>query len=338
MTNNAFGGTGTADFADSKIAEDYNPNAPAVGEKDKGAAGFGLGVASSDARPSTGVDGVPRMADAKYGGSNAGGGAGILKGGPGSPGSPARRGVDFAGSSASGGGGGGGGAHMEGQNALFDSYIRNNAEGKQLFADFSGAKGSLKEIKGRIRELTMNVNEAKADIDVCQRDIEARKQSRIEMLKRSGLKASQTEDIVDEDEFRLMKDLREAKRTYKNGFEQMQRLKTQMAAVQVQVENCKADLNQRFSTWCAQSMESAAGFDATSSSERAGASGFDLGGGGDAGDQLDDQEAFDRLELQRVLSNDPDSLAFFNAQKTRRANITQNSTNIRQMQKNKRYG
>ena len=55
-------------------------------------------------------------------------------------------------------------------------------------------------------------------------------------------------------------------------------------------------------------------------------------------DQLDDQEAFDRLEEERVLANDPDSLAFFHAQKTRRALKTQNSTEIKNMQKNKRLG
>jgi len=60
-------------------------------------------------------------------------------------------------------------------------------------------------------------------------------------------------------------------------------------------------------------------------------------GNGGGGDELDDQEAFDQLELERVLASDPDSLAFFQAQKTRRANLTQNGGNIRQMQKNKRF-
>ena len=56
-----------------------------------------------------------------------------------------------------------------------------------------------------------------------------------------------------------------------------------------------------------------------------------------SGDQLDDQEAFDKLEIERVLANDPESLAFFHAQKTRRANITQNGGSLRQIQKNKRF-
>ena len=40
------------------------------------------------------------------------------------------------------------------------------------------------------------------------------------------------------------------------------------------------------------------------------------------GDKLDDQEAFDKLEMERVAAQDPDALAFFRAQKTRRATAT----------------
>ena len=53
-------------------------------------------------------------------------------------------------------------------------------------------------------------------------------------------------------------------------------------------------------------------------------------------DQLDDQEAFDRLETQRVMDSDPDSLAFFHANKTKRALLTQNSSSIKSLQKAKR--
>ena len=53
-------------------------------------------------------------------------------------------------------------------------------------------------------------------------------------------------------------------------------------------------------------------------------------------DSLDDQEAFDRLEEERVLANDPDSLAFYHAQKTKAAHKAQNSNSIRQIQRNKR--
>jgi len=106
-----------------------------------------------------------------------------------------------------------------------------------------------------------------------------------------------------------------------------------MSTYQDNVEDSKSDLNSKFSSWCNANMEASTQFEGGMSGTM-----DTTQGGDDNADQLDDQEAFDRLEVQRVLAVDPDSLAFFNAQKTRRANITQNSTNIRQMQKNKRFG
>lgn len=53
-------------------------------------------------------------------------------------------------------------------------------------------------------------------------------------------------------------------------------------------------------------------------------------------DTLDDQEHFDMMEKSRVLDAEPDSLAFFQAQKTRRAHATQNGLALRQLHRNKR--
>lgn len=44
----------------------------------------------------------------------------------------------------------------------------------------------------------------------------------------------------------------------------------------------------------------------------------------DAGDILDDGEAFDKLEMERVATDDPDSLAYFNAQKRMRGTTRSN--------------
>lgn len=53
--------------------------------------------------------------------------------------------------------------------------------------------------------------------------------------------------------------------------------------------------------------------------------------------ELDDQEAFEQLELARVAAErGGDAVAFFQAQKTRRATATQNHVALRQMHKNKR--
>ena len=69
------------------------------------------------------------------------------------------------------------------------------------------------------------------------------------MLRRSGLKPSETEDIVDEEEFKLMKDLREAKRSYKNRYEQLQRYKANLAQAMTSLDLIKIELGSAFSQW-----------------------------------------------------------------------------------------
>jgi len=54
------------------------------------------------------------------------------------------------------------------------------------------------------------------------------------------------------------------------------------------------------------------------------------------GEIMDDAEMFEKMEKERVYAADPDSIAFFQAQKTRSANMTQNSLTIKQMRRNKR--
>ena len=62
---------------------------------------------------------------------------------------------------------------------------------------------------------------------------------------------------------------------------------------------------------------------------------FDRTGASD-NDTLDDQEAFEMMEQQKVLANDPDSLPFFNALKTKKALSIQNNSAIKNMRKTKR--
>ncbi len=298
--------------AETKLASDFDPNAPMVGDLTGAKTGFSMGQAPADSRPIGGVEGVkelmgsgsPIRAEAKGGPlsplRSAGGSMGLMDSpGPGSPGTVGST-DGFA----------------TGKSALFDAFIRG--EGSRYYQDFNGAKSMLKDLKNKIRFYTQSVNEAKNRIDKLQAEIESRKMSRIEMLRKSGMKASETEDIVDAEEFQLMKDLRETKRSYKNAFEQLQKTRKSVPSIEEQTENAKTSLAEAFSQ--AQMMMQSG-----------------MNTGLDAADQLDDQEAFDRLEVQRVMNNDPDSLAFFHAQKTRRANMTQNSSNIKQMKKTKRF-
>ena len=69
------------------------------------------------------------------------------------------------------------------------------------------------------------------------------------MLRRTGLKASETEDIVDEEEFKLMKELREAKRSYKNRFEQLQKYRVTLSQSLSSLDSVKLQLATSYYEW-----------------------------------------------------------------------------------------
>lgn len=214
------------------------------------------------------------------------------------------------------------GSRGSGGGKALDIFIRG--EGADLHDRLTRAKATLKDYRARSRDFAQTVNTSKLRIDDLQRDIESRKRSRIQLLKSSGFKSSETEDIIDEEEFNLMKDLKEAKRTYKNGYEQFQKVKASLSQAQMIADKLRDEFAEEFALW-EQSYKLGSRND-----------GVDMDKTND--DQLDDQEEFERLEVERVMSKDPDSLAFFHAQKTRKAYMTQNGSNIRQIHKSKRLG
>ena len=315
-----FGNT-TADLvADSKIAEDYDPNnATKVGQVSDSKGGFSLGTANAESKPSGGVEGVSRYADTKTAGSP-------------------NQSLDFPISPLNSPGKGRNTAQVDfnddksyseasmlfdGQNPLFESFIRG--DGEYLYKEFMAEKEICKDFRLKIKDCGITINNSKDKIDELNEALKKRKDSRIKMLKESGMKQTEIEDIVDEEEFKIMKDLKEAKRSYKHSFEQRIKLKESMSRAKAAMDNKKTQLAENFSGWSSPKRSP----NKTRQTNEFG----DFEGEQDV---LDDQEAFDRLEVERVVASDPNSLAFFQAQKTRRALITQNSSSIKSMQKNKR--
>lgn len=348
------GGSGfdTSDFAaDSKLAGDYDPNAPTVGESAADSkSGFGLGVAATDSRPLNGIERAQHKYDHKPGSPGNRDGPSVSFGidttGGGSPSpyktqqSPSKS-IDFSDPSL-------GGENIQ----AFELFIRG--EGRSTYQDFTHAKEQIKDNKKKSKDITMAVNQAKQIIDQLQAEVESRKASRLELMRRPGTtKLSAKEDLVDEEEFRLTNELKDAKRTYKKCFEQMQQYKQGVVENTQRAAKLRLALANAFNQWnelhksAPGSPQKTGAFSPAGKTAGGGGTfgdtmeGTTPGGpestGGGGGDQLDDQEAFDKLELERVLANDPDSLAFFNAQKTRRANVTQSGGTIRQILKNKRF-
>ncbi len=207
-----------------------------------------------------------------------------------------------------------------------EMFLKQSDEGQQTYQQFTSLKIRSKDLKTKIRQLTQDVNDAKFEIDGLNRDLELKKNSRIQYAKQKP-----GSEIVDEEEMRIVKALKEAKQKYRNNFEQMQRQQGQLTAALNDMDDTKIRLVDMWKSW-------------QLNSSRYDSPGRPASSGGrfimsqiEGGDELDDQEAFDKLEVERVMANDPDSLAFFTAQKTRRANLTQSGGTIRMLQRNKRY-
>lgn len=230
-----------------------------------------------------------------------------------------------------------------GKGKNLDAFIRT--DGAKLYEELTNSKKVLKELKSKNKECVQSVNQAKIQIDELQTQLNEKKSSRIEMLRNSGYKLSSENEIIDEEEFNLMKELKEVKRTYKNRYEQLNKLKLLLNNASEEAEYYRNYFANSFASWSLGN-----GITPGNNSNNHNYSGkldintendyksMDKKYSDDFVDQLDDQEAFEKLEMERVVSQDPDSLAFFNAQKTRRAHVTQNGSTIRQIHKNKRLG
>lgn len=320
-----------------------------VGDDDlstTGRTGFGLGIAPSDSTPSG-----PNADTLNFTGKNSQmkNGNGFLSQSIPSPSTNPSRHVDFASdrkdqgngnNSPSGMATNGNSKLMKGSGKSLDDFIRSEF-GSKLHEDLYNSKKMLKEMKFKHKECIQAVNSAKQNIDRLQNELEVKKNERIALLRSSGFHSGSNDEseIIDEDEYNIMKELKEVKRTYKNRYEQLTKLKSLLNSMVDETENKKNLFANEFAAWRTGTGTGIGG----------------ISGGGNAGegkngiertlsdevmsaDQLDDQEAFEKLEMERVISQDPDSLAFFNAQKTRRAHVTQNGSTIRQIHKNKRLG
>lgn len=208
-----------------------------------------------------------------------------------------------------------------------EMFLKQSEEGQHMYQQFTQLKVRTKDLKSKIRQLTQDVNDAKFEIDGLNRDLEMKKNSRIQYAKQKP-----GSEIVDEEEMRIVKALKEAKQKYRNNFEQMQRQQGQLTATLNEMDDSKTKLVDMWKSWQMNSSRYDSPGRPSSSGGR-----FNMAQMEGGGDELDDQEAFDKLEVERVMANDPDSLAFFTAQKTRRANLTQSGGTIRMLQRNKRY-
>lgn len=304
-----------------------------VGDLDEASGGFHVGLAAAEARP------VPRDSAAKRAPGPASsqsparyaGGAppqsppSASVGGPLEPSSPTSGAVP--------GTPAGGGATLSGPSALaaqildrpdeataFESYKRK--EGSKYREDYEQVKSELKVKKGQLKTVSLQVNSLKRDIDSLNASIQAKRSERAASAAVAGPAADGVE-VIDEEEYALIKACKEKKRDYQDCFQRRQNILNETNYLKNLVEKIRVALANAFTSWYKSTYGVDAGASATSSKSVT----FSATAappvvvpaaakrtGGDE-DQLDDGEQFERLEAERVMQEDPESMSFYAARK-----------------------
>ena len=113
------------------------------------------------------------------------------------------------------------------------------------------------------------------------------------------------EDVVDEEQYKLASSLKAAKRGYRDVYRRIREAQLGMQSRSRDVVEAKMELFRRFNEWFAQARA-----DETLTLRAAGL------GGADEEELLDASEQFDRVEMQRIILEDPDSVSFHTAKKS----------------------
>ncbi|KAL3670369.1 hypothetical protein V7S43_004678 [Phytophthora oleae] len=313
---------------DHRIHATHSPNGKElVGEEEPGAVGFPIGLVPGAARPST----MDTGKDKTYRGTANSGGTSPTANGQRSPSaSRSPSGTELPGVSDNneddrGDDEGGRYSPGKGENALAQDpetrakndafqFYRSAGPGRKLHQNLQDEKDKLFDAKQRIKQVTRRVNAAKTQIDSVRAQLEDKRNQRGNRDGSGAYKGAkpvqERDEVVDEEEFILMTAEREAKRDYRSLFGDLKDAKAELEFSLRSVELLRRRLVREFEEWYDEEGH------AHALSKNSGA--FDAFSRLSKDDKLDDGEKFDQMEVDRVRAQDPDSLAFFQAQKKMR--------------------
>ena len=112
-------------------------------------------------------------------------------------------------------------------------------DGKEIETNLRNHKEELKEKKEELQELTSTVNDLKKKIDQTKEIIDNTRRHR----------ATEEEDIIDEEEFAYIKKLRDLKKTYRTKFDSLKGLKDEAASITSNIEYLREKIISEFDRW-----------------------------------------------------------------------------------------
>lgn len=181
-------------------------------------------------------------------------------------------------------------------------------EGTEFEQDFEKKREELRERRAAAKEALVTANSKKRLIDEAK-DRLARKQSE------KAADAAGDEELIDEEEYALIKNLKDLKQQYRDAFEQHRVLKMDVSHIEHAMQSCKLKLVQAFEGWYDDKyghLANAATTDIMAEREK-------------QGERFDPQEQFDLMETERLETQHPDALAYHKARKNAARDVRQRS-------------
>ncbi|XP_071482044.1 kinesin-like protein KIF9 [Diadema antillarum] len=183
------------------------------------------------------------------------------------------------------------------------------------FEEFKHEKGSeinrilmenkdiLKSKRKHCRDLAKTINMTKQEIDVTRTAIDKLRQEKAEQ---GEFVNEEGETVISEEEFQMIKKLKELKASYRSDYEELRQVKSEIQYCQKLVDQCRQRLVTEFDNWYSECFLSA--------EEGQSSSGAGIGvRPGTMYDMPEDEgEKFERLQSELLMEN-PDSASFYNA-------------------------
>lgn len=120
----------------------------------------------------------------------------------------------------------------------------------------------MKKKRSETKDLTQTINNAKRKIDSLSQHLEKKEEER--KLQQQALRNEmdafadddvQAEDIIDEEELVMLKELKDVKRIYRDNFTKLKGLKQEIASLQANIDASKEQMIFRFENWYADTFE-----------------------------------------------------------------------------------
>ncbi|XP_077997452.1 kinesin-like protein KIF9 [Glandiceps talaboti] len=165
-------------------------------------------------------------------------------------------------------------------------------------------KDILGQKKKLCRDLAKTINGTKQELDETREQMERKRSERLEQ---GEFVNEDGETVIDEEEFLLIKKMKDLKASYRADYEELKNIKSEVQYCQKLVDNCRQRLIQEFDSWYSES------FLTTSDEQTSAQAGFGARLGTTyTAEPEDEGERFERLQLELLMEN-PDSAAFYNA-------------------------